>query len=198
MSFLSCRLLTRGPITNTLRLSARQFASKTVVVERELPRPPPPSKRRWLWTGIGVGAVVWAVGLGAALNHQRLSSSVVHGTLFMVRYDPRVIALVGNGVDYADSWPWISGTVNHLKGKIDIGFDVKGSTGKNKKEGEIKHGLNPLFTTGERARVHFVSKRTSGQKWHTIEFTVVRQSDKAEIDIGNHTLSETGEPVRIE
>ena len=24
----------------------------------------------------------------------------------------------------------LSGTVNHLKGKIDIGFDVKGSTGE--------------------------------------------------------------------
>lgn len=132
MSFLSSRLLLARPITRTLLSSTarRQFASKTVVVERELPKPPPPSKKRWLWTGVGVGAVVWVVGLGAALNHQRLSSSVVHGTLFMVRYDPRVIALIGDHVDYADSWPWISGTVNHLKGKIDIGFDVKGSTGK--------------------------------------------------------------------
>lgn len=131
-----CRLFTRGSpsITNSTRLTSlatvRRFAHKTVVVERELPKPPPPSRKRWIWTGVGVGAVFWAVGLGAALNHQRLSSSVVHGTLFMVRYDPRVIALVGDRVDYADSWPWISGTVNHLKGKIDIGFDVKGSTGK--------------------------------------------------------------------
>ena len=84
MSFLSSRLITRSSVTNSFRLTARRFAHKTVVVERELPKPPPPSKKRWLWTGIGVGAVVWAVGLGSALNHQRLSSSVVHGTLFMV------------------------------------------------------------------------------------------------------------------
>jgi hypothetical protein len=131
MSFLSSSrtlLSSRRPLV--LNSIKRQFASKTVVVERELPKPPPPSRKRWLWTGIGVGALVWAVGLGAALNHQRLSSSVVHGTLFTVRYDPRVIALVGDKIDYADSWPWISGTVNHLKGKIDIAFDVKGSTGK--------------------------------------------------------------------
>jgi cytochrome c oxidase assembly factor 1 len=128
MSFLSCRI---RPLVsrNTLRLTQRSFASKTVVVERELPKPPPPSRKRWIWTGAAVGAVVWVVGLGAALNHQRLSSSVVHGTLFMVRYDPRVIALLGDHVDYASSWPWISGTVNHLKGKINIGFEVKGSTG---------------------------------------------------------------------
>lgn len=131
---LSSRGTPSSSITQSTRLTSlatvRRFASKTVVVERELPKPPPPSRKRWIWTGVGVGAVFWAVGLGAALNHQRLSSSVVHGTLFMVRYDPRVISLVGDRVDYADSWPWISGTVNHLKGKIDIAFDVKGSTGK--------------------------------------------------------------------
>lgn len=128
---LASRLFTRTPVfrNTTLRLTQRQFASKTVVVERELPKPPPPSRKRWIWTGVGVGAVVWVVGLGAALNHQRLSSSVVHGTLFMVRYDPRVIALLGDHVDYASSWPWISGTVNHLKGKINIGFEVKGASG---------------------------------------------------------------------
>ncbi|KAI8082482.1 cytochrome oxidase complex assembly protein 1-domain-containing protein [Gilbertella persicaria] len=158
-----------------LRQTARrQFTSKTIVVDRELPKPPPPSRKRWLWTGAAVGAAVWVVGLGGALNHQRLSSSVVHGTLFMVRYDPRVIALIGDRVDYADAWPWISGNVNHLKGKIDIGFKVKGST-------------------GETARVHFASKR-AGNKWNTIEFTVVRESDQKQIDIGNHTLTETGEP----
>jgi hypothetical protein len=32
------------------------------------------------------------------------------------------------------------------------------------------------------------------QKWTTIEFTVIRQSDKKMIDIGHHTLTETGEP----
>jgi cytochrome c oxidase assembly factor 1 len=132
MSYLLRSRLAAATGRNTLRLSPaiRQFASKTVVVERELPKPPPPSRKRWLLGGAAVGAVVWIVGLGGALNHQRLSSSVVHGTLFTVRYDSRVISLIGDRIDYADSWPWISGTVNHLKGKIDIGFDVKGSTGK--------------------------------------------------------------------
>jgi hypothetical protein len=47
---------------------------------------------------------------------------------------------------------------------------------------------------GETARVHFISKR-GGRKWHTVEFTVVRDSDKKMIDIGHHTLTETGEPL---
>ncbi|KAI9468108.1 MAG: cytochrome oxidase complex assembly protein 1-domain-containing protein [Benjaminiella poitrasii] len=144
MSFLISRLAPRTRLfastaninstrTITRRLLTTNGSSKTVVVERELPKPPPPSRKRWLWTGAGVGALVWFVGLGAALNHQRLSSSVVHGTLFMVRYDPRVIALVGDKVDYADYWPWISGSVNHLKGKIDIKFSIRGSKGKQNK-----------------------------------------------------------------
>ncbi|CAO3660443.1 unnamed protein product [Rhizopus microsporus] len=104
MSFLAFRLRPAIVINTTRR---RLFASKTVVVDCQLPSPSPPSRKRWIWAGAGVGAVVWAVGLGAALNHQRLSSSVVHGTLFTVKYDPRVIALVGDRVNYADKWPWI-------------------------------------------------------------------------------------------
>lgn len=142
MSFLISRLKPNLLLNTTQR---RLFASRTVVVERELPRPPPPSKKRWIWAGAGVGAVVWAVGLGAALNHQRLSSSVVHGTLFTVRYDPRVVSLVGDRVNYADDWPWISGTVNHLKGKIDIAFDIKGSSSKKQKGDRKGIVLKPFY-----------------------------------------------------
>ncbi|KAI9243514.1 cytochrome oxidase complex assembly protein 1-domain-containing protein [Sporodiniella umbellata] len=175
MTFLACRF---RPTLFSNITQRRLFASRTVVVERELPGPPPPSRKRWIWAGAGVGAVVWAVGLGAALNHQRLSSSVVQGTLFTVRYDPRVIELVGDKVNYADEWPWISGSVNHLKGQIDISFDVKGAR-------------------GERAEVHFVSRRT-GHEWKTIQFSVVRQSDKEAIDIGHQPLKVSGKEIVVE
>ncbi|CEI91568.1 hypothetical protein G6F70_002134 [Rhizopus microsporus] len=175
MSFLAFRLRPAIVINTTRR---RLFASKTVVVDRQLPSPSPPSRKRWIWAGAGVGAVVWAVGLGAALNHQRLSSSVVHGTLFTVKYDPRVIALVGDRVNYADKWPWIGGTVNHLKGKVDITFDIKGSS-------------------NERARVHFVSRRV-GYEWRTVEFSVTRESDKKTIDIGHQALIESGDSLIVQ
>lgn len=76
-----------------------------------------------------MGGALWIAGLAAALNYQRLSSSVVTGTLFMVRYDPRVTQLLGDKIDYADKWPWITGTVNHLKGKVAIAFDVASENG---------------------------------------------------------------------
>ncbi|KAI7899262.1 cytochrome oxidase complex assembly protein 1-domain-containing protein [Cokeromyces recurvatus] len=166
------------PATTTTTTRRLLTTGKTVVVERELPRPAPPSRKRWLWAGAGVGALVWFVGLGAALNHQRLSSSVVHGTLFMVRYDHRVISLIGDKVNYADYWPWISGSVNHLKGKIDIKFRIRGSK-------------------DEIAVVHFISKR-EGAKWRTIQFTVTRISDQKTIDIGEHDLTDTGEPLILD
>ncbi|KAI9016242.1 cytochrome oxidase complex assembly protein 1-domain-containing protein [Phycomyces nitens] len=182
MSFLSSiRAITSAtrPIpTRVVGQTTRRFLSttrtKTKVVDRELP-PAPKSRKPMIIGGALVGAGVWAGVLGYAMNYQRLSSSIVNGTLFMVRYDPRIIALVGDQVDYADSTPWISGSVNHLKGKVDIGFDVTGKT-------------------GERARVHFESVR-SGHNWKTIEFTVTRLSDNKVVDIGHHELSEKGGPV---
>ncbi|KAI8344230.1 cytochrome oxidase complex assembly protein 1-domain-containing protein [Chlamydoabsidia padenii] len=162
--------------TNTLGVRLNHHTTK--VVDRELPSAPTKSRRPWYIGGALVGTLVWVVGLSSALNYQRLSSSVVSGTLFMVRYDPRVIDLVGDKVDYADSWPWISGTVNHLKGKVNIAFDVTGSK-------------------GERARVRFSSQRR-GHAWHTLEFTVTRQSDNETVDIGHHELTDQGAPFALE
>lgn len=51
-----------------------------------------------------------------------------------------------------------------------------------------------FYFIGERARVHFVSKRVGGSKWVTSEFTVVRLSDNKSVDIGT-PLTEAGEPL---
>lgn len=102
----------------------------TRVVDRKLPDAPSTKSRKKLYIGGAVaGGALWIGGLATALNYQRLSSSVVTGTLFMVRYDPRVTQLLGDKIDYADKWPWITGTVNHLKGKVAIAFDVAGENG---------------------------------------------------------------------
>ncbi|KAI8089379.1 cytochrome oxidase complex assembly protein 1-domain-containing protein [Halteromyces radiatus] len=182
MPILSKRTITRSLISN-IGLNARPSGLRlnhhgTRVASRDLPPAPTKSRRPWYIGGAILGTVVWVVGLSSALNYQRLSSSVVSGTLFMVRYDPRVIELVGDKVDYADSWPWISGTVNHLKGKVNIAFDVTGSK-------------------GERARVRFSSQRR-GHAWHTLEFTVTRQSDSETVDIGHHELTDQGAPFALE
>ncbi|CAO3634410.1 unnamed protein product [Cunninghamella blakesleeana] len=166
----------KTPILNN---SVRNNYTSTRVINRDLPPAPSQKSRRPLYIGGAIiGTAVWIVGLSSALNYQRLSSSVVSGTLFMVRYDPRVIELVGDNVDYADYWPWIGGTVNHLKGKVDISFDITGSK-------------------GERAQVKFTSQRR-GHVWYTLEFTVKRLSDGEVIDIGHHELTDQGAPFALE
>ncbi|KAI8060047.1 cytochrome oxidase complex assembly protein 1-domain-containing protein [Gongronella butleri] len=176
------RLFSLRPVCRpgaAIGVPARSVARyQTKVIHRDLPPAPTKSRRPWYIGGALVGTAVWVVGLSAALNYQRLSSSVVSGTLFMVRYDPRVIELVGDHVDYADSWPWISGTVNHLKGKVDIAFEIVGDK-------------------GERAKVHFSSQRR-GYVWHTLEFTVTRLADQEVIDIGHHELTDQGAPFALE
>ncbi|KAI8144453.1 cytochrome oxidase complex assembly protein 1-domain-containing protein [Fennellomyces sp. T-0311] len=166
----------RPVITRTLSAQTKRLAHKTNVVQRELPRANTKSRIPYYIGGAVVGTLVWIGCLGTALNYQRLSSSVVTGTLFMVRYDPRVISLLGDKIDYADKWPWITGTVNHFKGKVCIAFDVAGAN-------------------GERGRVRFSSIRR-GQVWRTEEFVVIRESDGKEVDLGDdHELTETGAPA---
>ncbi|CAO3628917.1 unnamed protein product [Cunninghamella echinulata] len=191
----SRRLPTSSPITATItnnnnnstikptRLNLSQLIrhhyTSSRVINRDLPPAPSlKSRRPWYIGGAILGTAVWVVGLSSALNYQRLSSSVVSGTLFMVRYDPRVIDLVGDNVDYSDYWPWIGGTVNHLKGKVDISFNVTGSK-------------------GEIAQVKFTSQRR-GHVWHTLEFTVTRLSDGEVVDIGHHELTDDGTPYALE
>lgn len=95
---------------------------------RALPQVAP--RRTPLLVGAGiVGVSLWIGGLSYAMNYQRQSSSVVHGTMFTVRYDPRVQELLGGNIGYADSWAWIDGSVNHLKGQVDIKFEIKGDNG---------------------------------------------------------------------
>lgn len=189
---LTRQRLPRPTLSTRLALT-RQMAHKTHVVERELPKAPSTKSRTPYYIGGAIlGCALWGVGLGTALNYQRLSSSVVKGTMFMVRYDPRVIALLGDKIDYADSWPWITGTVNHLKGDVAIAFDVAGATGK-----PFIRGIRIMLTCmglGERGRVRFSSLRR-GSEWVTVEFNVTRESDGATVELGQLELTDTGAPA---
>jgi len=86
----------------------------------------------------------WVVAGLIALNYERFASPVTASTLHEVRKSPQVKALLGSDIQHRcihpeykgwykyDGWlrqPWISGSINLTKGKIDIAYDVKG-TGK--------------------------------------------------------------------
>ncbi|RUS20644.1 hypothetical protein BC938DRAFT_475524 [Jimgerdemannia flammicorona] len=162
-------VLLRRPVTT---------ATATAPSPQTRPLPRTTSNRTPLLVALGVvGVGAWIGGIALATNYQRLSSSVVHGTLFTVRYDPCVKELLGEHVDYADSWPWISGSVNHLQGKIDITFTVKGDKGK-------------------RAEVHFASRRRR-QEWVTLDFSVKTQDGETLQFRNGQLLTDTGEPLVV-
>ncbi|KAG0310403.1 hypothetical protein BGZ97_012589 [Linnemannia gamsii] len=69
------------------------------------------------------GVAFWAGSIAVAANHQRQGTSIVRGTLFNVKFDTKAQELLGDNIDFVNpSWPWISGTVAHLKGRVDIEF----------------------------------------------------------------------------
>ncbi|KAL1920954.1 uncharacterized protein VTP21DRAFT_11589 [Calcarisporiella thermophila] len=141
------RLLSRRP--HLLFRAKVHGKSRLIHNERPLPDPRP---RRGLYILGGVAGIsLWAVGLATAMNYQRLSTSVVTGTLFTVRHDPTAKQALGNNIGYASRWPWISGTVNHFKGRVDVQFDVKGEKAKG--------------------RVRFATHR-KGADWYLEDFTL--------------------------
>ncbi|KAF9342847.1 hypothetical protein BGX26_006724, partial [Mortierella sp. AD094] len=114
-----------------------------------------------------LGVSFWAGSLAIAANHQRQGTSIVRGTLFNVKFDKKAQELLGENIDFTNkSWPWISGTVAHLKGRVDIEYQVRG----DKAEG----------------RVHFVAVRPVKQ-WITTDFTLT-MPDGTCIILGEHTL----------
>ncbi|CAG8498841.1 10183_t:CDS:2 [Paraglomus occultum] len=125
------------------------------------PRPLPEIKNntpKYIAFGL-VGVSFWAAFITIAFNHQRQASSIVKNSIFHVRYDQEAKEVLGDNIDFASSWPWISGSVNHLKGKINISYDVKGSKGKG--------------------RVHFHSvRRGYDQRWEVLEFSLTSEDGR--------------------
>ncbi|KAF9901365.1 hypothetical protein BX616_002278 [Lobosporangium transversale] len=114
-----------------------------------------------------VGAGFWAGSIAVAANHQRQGTSIVRGTLFNVKFDKKAQELLGDNIDFTNKrWPWISGTVAHLKGRVDIEYQVRG----DKAEG----------------RIHFVAVRPAKQ-WITTDFTLT-MPDGTCVPLGKDTV----------
>lgn len=79
-----------------------------------------------------VGVLTWTGILALAFNYQRQESSVVAGTFFALQHDPQVQKHLGSRVNWEHPFfPWIHGTVNYLKGIVDISFRIQGEQGKH-------------------------------------------------------------------
>lgn len=85
----------------------------------------------------------WTVAALMAINYERFASPVTASTLHEVRKSPRAAELLGKDIQHRcmhpdyngwyryDGWfrqPWITGFIQLTKGRIDVAYDVKGSS----------------------------------------------------------------------
>ncbi|ODV79009.1 DUF1783-domain-containing protein [Suhomyces tanzawaensis NRRL Y-17324] len=116
-----------------------------VTVDREFPDPFAEKKQnRKYFVAYGIGVTVACI---IIFNYEKTTSPIVTSTLFFMRRSSIAKEQLGNGIDFASSWPWISGTLNTNKGDIDIAFKIKGDKGvgmlKLKAERELRmHPFN--------------------------------------------------------
>ncbi|PVH18333.1 uncharacterized protein CXQ87_001256 [Candidozyma duobushaemuli] len=136
-------LATPQPLLQSIRLNSSQAAHKhlddgvpasdtlvrsiPVSVERELPDPFKKKKqnRRYFWA-YAVGTTLSCV---LIFNYEKTRSPIVNSVLYCLRRSEHAKAALGPNIGFASSWPWIWGTLNTVKGNIDITFQVKGDTG---------------------------------------------------------------------
>ncbi|KAJ1723769.1 hypothetical protein LPJ53_001937 [Coemansia erecta] len=123
-------------------------------IERELEGPK--SRKREIGLFVAVAAVTWGLGTVIAFNYQRMTSTPVTAALFIARHNDEVRRELGQQLNFTSVFPWISGDISHLKGFVEIEFDVVGDKG----------------VTG---RLVLKSRRVGNQsgEWKTVDFYIV-------------------------
>jgi cytochrome c oxidase assembly factor 1 len=94
--------------------------------------------------------VAMTVSVLVFFNYQKQESSVVTSTLYALRTNPLVREELGDEIYFASKYPWISGEINQVHGRIDISFNVKGT----KRQGNVRlrckrRGRGGLYSTRE-------------------------------------------------
>ncbi|TID15583.1 DUF1783-domain-containing protein [Venturia nashicola] len=150
------RRLARPSLLKSYRISTLQNPRRTLVTapregdgplmdrrsDRALPAIPITNTRQFL-KSLPVFLVVLGASTLAIFNYQKSSSSVVSSSLYALRVNPTAREALGNEIYFRDKFPWISGSIDQLHGKIDISFGVKGTkrTGMMRFVSERKRGM---------------------------------------------------------
>ena len=95
-------------------------------------------------------AIAMTVSVLVFFNYQKQESSVVTSTLYALRTNPLVREELGDEIYFASKYPWISGEINQVHGRIDISFNVKGT----RRQGNVRlrckrKGRGGLYSTQE-------------------------------------------------
>lgn len=128
----------RFPATRSILTAARtnstvaatteptKIPPRQVNVDRELPDPFAAKKlnRKYMW--------VYAIGVTVAcaliFNYEKTGSPIVNSVMYCLRRSDLARENLGANIGFQSAWPWIWGTLNAVKGEIDIEYRVKGET----------------------------------------------------------------------
>lgn len=142
--------------------------------------------------------VVIALSSLAIFNYQKLSSPTVSSTLYALRTSRKAREYLGDEIYFAQQIPWISGTMNQLRGTIDISFRVKGS----KNEGVMRF---VSFRPGPKAMFETVEWSLETKDGETIDLLMAEGGDPframeggAFLDEEEDTIQQKGRGFRTE
>ena len=126
---------------------------------------------------ISIPLFLLSVGASAAaiFNYQKSSSSVVSSTLYSLRVNSEARALLGDEIQFASKWPWISGELNQFGGNIDISYRVKGLKG----EGTLH------FVSTRKERRGYVSVSCSARCASNVRLDIVNSDNSHTVQNGN-------------
>ncbi|KAJ1645494.1 cytochrome oxidase assembly protein 1 [Coemansia asiatica] len=107
--------------------AAANAKNPAFAIERDLPGPK--SRKREIGIFVAVAAITWGLGTVIAFNYQRMTSTPVTAALFTARHNDEIKQELGSQLNFTSAFPWISGDISHLKGFVEVEFDVVGSKG---------------------------------------------------------------------
>mmetsp|Transcript_3819 Transcript_3819/g.3709 ORF Transcript_3819/g.3709 Transcript_3819/m.3709 type:complete len:189 (-) Transcript_3819:127-693(-) len=116
-----------------------------VTVDREFPDPFKAKKQNriyFLTYGLGVTLACIVI-----FNYEKTTSPIINSVMYFLRRSQNAKQLLGDNINFKQSWPWIWGTLNTVRGDIDIEFSVQGSenSGVLKLKATRESKLHPFY-----------------------------------------------------
>ncbi|CAH2355613.1 cytochrome c oxidase assembly factor 1 [[Candida] railenensis] len=114
----------KSPSSNRTQLK-KPTTTRQVTIDRELPDPFAFKKQNYYYfTCYGLGVFFACVFI---FNYEKTTSPVINSVMYFLRRSNYALSALGDDITFAYQWPWIWGTLNTVRGDVDIQFDVKGS-----------------------------------------------------------------------
>ncbi|ODQ81007.1 hypothetical protein BABINDRAFT_160428 [Babjeviella inositovora NRRL Y-12698] len=97
---------------------------KPMTVNSELPDPLK-EKNYQLLKALAFFTSMTAVCL-VIFNYEKTTSPIINSTFHFMRRSTMARTMLGNSISFDGAVPWVHGTLNQMKGDIDVWFNVKG------------------------------------------------------------------------